>query len=224
MRMYSLGPLLVFLFLPAVTPAAVIFAEDFDAVSNLPAAGWVDINNSSPAGETSWFQGNPISSFTAQAGASNSYIAANFNNAAFGGDISNWLILPVLTLRNGDTLTFWTRTENGAVPGDSVQVRLSNGASSDVGTTSTSVGDFTTLLTTIDGAYPENWTQYSSTVSGLPGPTIARLAVRYSVTNTSVAGDIIGIDSLSVATAVPEPVTTLLLGLGVTILGLGRFR
>ena len=44
-----------------------------------------------PIGSTSWYQGD-VSIFTSQAGPADSYIAANFNNAAAGGTIADWLI------------------------------------------------------------------------------------------------------------------------------------
>ncbi|MCM3875354.1 MAG: choice-of-anchor J domain-containing protein, partial [Thermoanaerobaculia bacterium] len=69
--------------------------ENFDSVAGLGAAGWVLTNNSNPAGTTGWFQGN-AAAFSAQGGASGSYVAANLNGATFGGNISNWLITPTL--------------------------------------------------------------------------------------------------------------------------------
>ena len=49
-----------------------------------------------------------------------------------------------------------------------------NGASSNVGTTATDVGDFTTLLLDINPTYtttgyPNVWTQFTVTVSGVIG-------------------------------------------------------
>ena len=130
----------------AIPSQAALLNEPFDDITTLPGSGWVEINNSTTGGTTGWFQGN-TGVFASQAGATDSYIAANFNNAGFGGNISNWLLLPVLTLNNGDILSFYTRTETGPVPGDNLEVRLStNGASTNVGATTSSVGDFTTLL------------------------------------------------------------------------------
>src|SRR5687768_963878 len=86
--------------------ATVILTEGFDVV--VPA-GWDAINNSAPVGSTGWFQGN-VGVFTAQGGADNSYAAANFENAALGGNISNWLIAPELTVDDGTVLRFYTRS------------------------------------------------------------------------------------------------------------------
>jgi len=127
-------------------------SEGFDDINTLAGSGWAQINRSSPPGTTGWFQGNP-NTFASQAGAANSYIAANFNNTAVQGTISNWLITPVQTLQNGAQLTFYTRISNPNFP-DRLQVRMSlNGASTNVGSSATDVGDFTTLLLDINPNY-----------------------------------------------------------------------
>src|SRR5258706_8666039 len=113
--------------------ASTLLLENFDNVATLSASGWTIVNNSSPAGTTDWFQGNP-GVFSAQSGAANSYVAANFEAAAFGGNISDWLISPVLILQNADVIKFWSRTESGAIAPDRLELRLSlNGASANVG-------------------------------------------------------------------------------------------
>jgi len=198
--------------------ATSVLLENFDNVANLVPSGWAIVNNSSPTGTTDWFQGNPAV-FTAQSGAANSYIAANFEAAGFGGNISDWLISPTIPLRNTDTISFRARTENGSIAPDRLELRLSlNGSSTNVGGTDASVGDFSTLLLTINpalapGGFPESWALFSATVSGLGGPTNGRFAFRYNVSDTSVNGDYIGIDSVTV-TAVPEPATLVLLATG----------
>ena len=196
--------------------------ENFNDITTLPGAGWVQTNNSSPIGQTGWFQGNS-GVFSAQAGVADAYIAANYLNAdVLGGDISNWLLTPTLTLNNGDTLSFFTRTVDPASFPDRLEVRLSTNGGS------TSVGDFTTLLLTINPAlstsgYPSIWTQYTVSLSGLGGPTDGRFAFHYSVPDTLTNAEYIGIDTVSVA-PVPAPSTFVLLGSGIASLGFLRRR
>jgi len=202
--------------------------QDFDNISGLTSQGWTITNNSVPPSASSWFQGN-TGVFTSQTGSASSYIGANYLNTTPGGNISDWLILPALLLRNGDILTFYTRTEANSTYADNLEVRLSsNGTSANVGSTSSSVGDFTNLLMTINpaliaAAYPDSWTQETVTVSGLGDtPVDARLAFRYAVTDTMTHGDYIGIDSLTVSVqdaAAPEPSTIALLLIGLGSLG-----
>src|SRR5262249_24998598 len=103
---------------------------------------------------------------------------------------------------------------------DRLELRLSlNGGSTNVGATDLSVGDFSTLLLTINpalalGGFPENWALFSATISGLGGPTNGRFAFRYTVPDTSINGDYIGIDTVRV-TAVPEPSTIGLVSFGI---------
>jgi hypothetical protein len=210
-----------------VSASNILLSENFDNVANLVPAGWAIVNNSSPAGTTDWFQGNP-GVFSSQSGAANSYVAANFEAAGFGGNISDWLISPELTFMNGDVISFWSRTEAASAFPDRLELRLSlNGASTNVGATDASVGDFSTLLLTINpalapGGFPENWALFQATLSGLSGPTDGRLAFRYNVSDTSVNGDYIGIDTVRVTEFVPEPSTLVLLSAG--LVSAARFR
>jgi hypothetical protein len=215
----------VFLLAPAHARAAPILLNDFSNVANLAASGWTMINNSSPGGVTGWFQGNP-GVFTAPDG-TDGYIAANFLNTGFGGTISNWLLTPTLTLNDGDTLSFLTRS-TGSGFADRLEVRFSAGAGADVGATPASVGGFTTLLMTINPAlnpdgYPSDWTLMTVALSGLGGPTDGRFAFRYSIDDTNINGDYIGIDDVTL-NPVPEPATLTLLGTGLAGLGARRYR
>ncbi len=178
------------------------FSEDFADITVLP--DWYVQNNSSPLGTTNWFQGNDTV-FSAQAGAPTAYIGANFNNTSGVGTISNWLLTPELTLNDGDTFSFWTRTVDVPTFPDRLQVRLSTaGASINVGVGAEDVGDFTTLLLEINptlttGGYPNVWTQYTLMLSGIPSGATGRFAFRYYVTNAGPAGansDYVGIDTV----------------------------
>jgi hypothetical protein len=191
----------------SVCANATPFSENFDNVAGLGALGWLQTNNSTPAGESGWFQGN-TGVFGAQAGAADSYIAADYLNAGLGGNVDNWLISPLVTLNYGDMVSFFTRT-NGAVPGDSLDLLFSNG--------STNLADFSSVLSIPDTSYPTDWMQLSYTYTGASANL--RLAFRYRVTDTSANGDYIGIDSLNV-THVPEPSTLALIGAGLMLVPL----
>jgi hypothetical protein len=192
----------------ALVQATPIFSEGFDNVAGL--SGWTQINRSAPPGTTNWFQGN-ASVFPAFSGSTDSYIAANFENADIGGNISNWLITPVISLMNGYVVTFYTRSA-GALP-DRLELRLNTSGTTNVGATDTSVGDFTQLLLTVNPllgtSYPTGWTQFSATISGLAGPTNATLGFRYFVPDTNSNADYIGIDSFQISD-IPEPGTAML--------------
>jgi len=201
---------------------AAILTENFDEAggffgttgqSNVPSApvvpGWVVKNNSTPAGPSSWFSGSMSSPFPPQAGSG--FAAVNSDSLSGPANtISNWMITPVMSFGAGTPVTFWTRTVSSVTFPDRLQVRLStNGNSTDVGATNTSVGDFTTLVAEINpnqtqNGYPTQWTLESL---NLPVGGTGRLAFRYFVTNAGPGGtnsEMIGIDTLSV---VPEPLT-----------------
>lgn len=202
-------------------PNATI-TEAFDVVAGTPPcpASWTCTNNSAPLGTTNWFQGNSTV-FPAQAGATGTeYIAANFNNTAGAGDISNWLITPLVQFGSGSELRFWARVPTGgaAFP-DRLEIRVSS-AGTATGGTSTSTGDFSTLIGTINpslanvagtcdvpagppntGGFPETWCEFALTnAAGIPTTGSGHIGFRYFVTNGGPAGsnsDYIGIDTFS---------------------------
>lgn len=188
-----------------------VLDEGFDNVGQLP--GWVQVNAGIPAGDA-WFQGNP-GVFGAQAGAADAYIAANFLGAANGsGSVDNWLITPTLDLSGLTVLNFHTRHD--AAPGfaDLLEVRFEAG-------TGTDPSGFTTLLATVGGtaAYPTDWTQYAATVASTGS---GRFAFRY--TGAADTLNYIGLDTVSVVTAVPEPAAWTMLALGLGLVTVLRTR
>ncbi len=190
--------------------SAQSFSEGFETTSLL--TDWYVRNNSDTIASATlaanWSFADPLTTFSAQAGSTNSFLSCNYgstNNISTGATLSNWLFSPSRTFSNGDVISFYSRVS--AVPAlypDRLEVRLSTaGSGLNVGTSSSSVGDFTTVLLTINASltstgYPGSWTLYTATISGLSGPATGRVAFRYFVTNGGPAGlnsDFIGIDS-----------------------------
>jgi hypothetical protein len=97
--------------------------EGFDTVGSagppatgIFAAGWLTINNSSPIGDHNWGQGiapgqTDALGANAQSGVPNSFIQTDFNAGLpdSGAIVSDWLITPVLLLKNGATMSFYTQ-------------------------------------------------------------------------------------------------------------------
>lgn len=177
--------------------------EGFDNISSL--SGWV-INNAN--GGQSWFQGND-GIFAAQAGADNSYAAANFlSGASSTGAIDNWLITPELTLSGTTRITFFTRTASaGEGFDDNLGLLFGAGSGSEI------TGFKTSLLSIDSAAYPGDWTRYTAEFTGTG---TGRFAFHY--TGNVNASDYIGLDSVSIS-AVPEPSTWAMLGLGLAGVG-----
>ena len=150
---------------PSPTPTCPpIINEGFDNINNLP--GWVMLNHSQPLGTTNWFQGDN-SQFRAFDGFPTAYIAADFDNGGGVATISNWLLTPAISLQNGNTLTFYTRTLTGSTFPDRLQVRMStNGSSINVGTTATQVGDFINMLLDINPTYVSTDTRSVDPIHG----------------------------------------------------------
>jgi hypothetical protein len=203
----------------SVPVSAQSFTEEFVDITTLSGSGWFAQNNSDDAANatTNWgpitpgvmaprsegrFQGND-GVFPAYSGGVTEYIGDNYNATTGAQTISDWLMTPTVTIQNGDTISFWTRTGDGSSYPDRLELRMSlNGSSTDCGTLSTDVGDFSTVLVEINpsltvGGYPETWTQYSATISGVAAPTSGRFAFRYFVTDAGPSGtnsNYIGLD------------------------------
>jgi len=216
--------LYLFLLAPLMSVAqTTVYSYGFNnpTATMLGADGWFQTNQSNPVGASTWnVPTTAVTAFAsgAQSGAALSYAIVNFNSTTGAGDISNWLISPIVSLQNGDIITFYTRTVTpnaNPTPAntfpDRLELRLStNGAfTANPSAGELDLADFTTLCTSVNpnllltgaGSYPGVWTQYSYTVTGLTGPTDSKLAFRYWVIDggpTGANSNIIALDTFDV--------------------------
>ncbi|WP_264520427.1 T9SS-dependent choice-of-anchor J family protein [Flavobacterium sp. N1994] len=187
----------------------------FDGTTqNMLSAGWVQTNQSATADPLF-----PWSISTAatdpgvqgQSGGANSFCWVNYQSttSATGATISNWLISPTITVKNGDVISFYSKKGViGSTFADRLQLRMSiNGAATvNPSTGPDDLGNFTILLEDINPnlnltSYPSTWTLYSYTISGLLGITDCKFAFRYYVTDGGPSGansDLIHVDTFSV--------------------------
>ena len=186
---------------------SISFSEEFDSVYALESKGWVIKDNSEYF--TMWVQPGSYNSgkvpaptpFTAYSYVSSPYeyiLASLTPSTSSYYSVSSWLITPVLSVKNGDKISFYTRADTGNVYKDRLQVLMNSSSSSDVGNSTTSVGGFTQNLFDINsgyaaGAYPTTWTKYEHTFSGISGKINTRIAFRYYVSAITSARTI-GID------------------------------
>ena len=224
-----------------IDASAQSFSEGFNGTA-IPS-GWLATNLSTRASTGNpWTDGPGISDpdsgeVVVGPHEGDGFAIANYSSIGSGqGTISNWLISPeMFGISNGDTFSFFTTTTAASDYPDRLEVRLSTaGAGTSVGTSVTSTGTFTTLLLSVNsalavGGYPEDWTQYTVTVSGLAAPVDGRLAFRYFVTAggpTGTNSNIIGVDDFAytAAAAVPEPGTWALMAGGFGLLCARRLR
>jgi hypothetical protein len=199
------------------TAEAQQLTQDFEGT--FPPTGWIVRNQSTVIGTNTacWNQFLGTTPWAAHAG--NGQTGANFNCVGGANTISGWLITSQLTaLQNGNQVSFWTRKASPDNFADRLEVRLcldttpdSCGAAGSTGVTSSDVGNFTTLLLSINptlvlGVYPTAYTQFTVTLSGLPaGLSSGRVAFRYFVTNggSGANSDIISIDDVLVSSTSP---------------------
>lgn len=210
MRIKQIAAAAVVLCASVTAQAQVVLAEGFDDVAALASAGWLSFNTSTSPG-TNWFQGN-AGIFSSASGAAGSYAAANYlGTTGLTGSVSNWLVTPQLLLDPTSTISLAVRVAGGGFF-DRLEVLIS--------TTGTAPADFS-LTGSYGASTDEGWVT-PSFGTALSAPTPAYVAFRYVIADVTSAGNYLGIDNL-VITAVPEPTTGLLLGLGLAALATRKF-
>lgn len=197
------------LIVSAGAQSQTLLQENFNSLGSpiaLPT-GWTQLNLSSPIGSAGWFAGNPAN-FPAFNGPTNGYIGVNFNSGSGTSTLNNWLMTPVVTVQNGDKISFYTRTTTGSIYPDRLELRQSTaGAASTNPSGLTNVGSYSVLCLTVNQAlvaadYPQTWTKYTYTVTGLTGQVSSRFALRYTVPGGGPNGNnsnYIGVDAFQVA-------------------------
>lgn len=202
------------------------FTESFDQSSEAVSRGWTFLNKSIDLGNTQW--GNPVvppfDAYFSQNGPAG-YLWADYNStSSAAGVISNWAVSPVITLQNGDKISFYTRAQIYFYNTDStdfvnrLQVRMNIKNTGTNTGNGVNTGDFNILLLDINPgyraflytpymqrdpdarqAYPHLWTRFEATVSGLLTPIEGRFAFRYFVEEAGNNGrsTAIGIDEVN---------------------------
>ena len=192
----------------SVSAQELYIQEDFDDISLL--GDWEAVNQSSPIGDSSWFQGNGVY-LPAHLGEQNAYIGANHRNVDFvtdgSGVICNYLIMP--DLGSLESVSFYTRSSpasnNFNIYPDRMYVVYSPSGEINTGNCVDGFGDFTDTLLVInenqtvlnfpDGYPLLNWEQFQVEVNGS-----GRIAFVYFVEDAGFYGsnsNYIGLDTVT---------------------------
>lgn len=202
--------------------AQVVYSYGFDTAF---PADWITTNQSSPAGASTWTKatyttplsnaifgsGNTTTVPVGQSGGNNSFALVNFNSTTGAGIISNWLLTPVVNVKDGDVISFYTRkgTDGTQDYPDRLELRYST-ASTTVNPSggSSGLGSFTNLGVSVNPTlvtgfvYPKVWTKYQFTITGVGSTAVpVKFGFRYFVTDGGPSGnnsDLIGLDTFSV--------------------------
>jgi hypothetical protein len=178
----------------SVSDGSSTMKEEFAQVYKINQKGWIIKDNSVGTNNSSaWTQGYagkdksgtvygmPAYSFQSTED-EYAYSSTSFWDST--ATVSSWLISPVLSVKNGTTISFYTSGDAGYTYTDRMQVLISASGSSNVGDSSESVGSFTQVLFDINaeqkpGGYPQSWTKYNYTFTGIPAKTDMRVAFRH---------------------------------------------
>ena len=204
-------------------PASLSYHTEFDSLQTAIKEGWRAINKSNPASGENWqggaymatvsantvFKNSPFLSYISAHSykvSANEYALCPYTVGAGLSFVNCWLLTPGLSMKNGDQISFWTRTAEPVTNPDRMQVWLNpTSDGTNVGTNENETGEFTVKLLEINATqsttgYPTDWTKYEITLSGLPNgsvPKKLRIGFRYYVQGGGTSGsnsNEIGID------------------------------
>ena len=145
------------------------------------------------------------------AGSGGGYIGANFENAAAGGFVNNFLITPTFSTEFAGSVSFLAKADIFDPYYDLIRVGFSSGDSSPF---SFSLSPALTLT--------GDWVQYTFNYAAGGAGSVARFAIDY--TGWASNANYVGVDTLMV-TPVPEPSTWAMFGLGLAgLAAYGRRR
>jgi hypothetical protein len=192
------------------------FSEEFESISSATGNGWQFINKSSPIGTGGW-TGPSLSAYIPLF--SGSGYAFSFNTVAAGSStyatlssISNWIVSKPVILKNGDKIVFYTNSLTLDLTPTGLELRMNTKNDGVNVGDGDDPGDFSTILTTINGgqtynaadSYPTTWTRFEATISGLIEPVKGRIAFRYYVPanyQANVATTLVAIDRMTYTSA-----------------------
>lgn len=175
------------------------FTEEFVDFFNLTSTGWLFIDNSTSnlsGGSTNagWEQGrfgfdksgtwHGFSAFSYN-GLNTEYAYSTVWSSDTKVSVSGWMITPVLSVKNGDKISFYTRCDTTAAFANRMQVRMAKTSVDKLGSTSAlSTGYYKDVLLDINptqvlNGYPNTWTKYEYTFTGFSENTDVRIGFRH---------------------------------------------
>jgi hypothetical protein len=190
------------------SPIAQSFTEEFKDFTTLVSnSGWITDNNTGDTLGNSydlWSQGQTGTDKSGNASGLLAYSSSKspdeyaYSAPDYYFPMSSWLITPLLSVKNGDKISFYTSTSPDGYTSNRMQVLMSLSGGFDVGDSVNAVGSFTTVLLDINpteggGLYPVTWKKYEYTFTTLQEKTDIRIGFRHYETIPMKAGSI-GID------------------------------
>ena len=192
------------------TPITTSYTEEFDNFSVLQGKGWymTEYSQADTMGTTAWSPGTyggtktdtNFYGFNAYSYQNSPYeYAYSYDPAADSNlSVSSWMLSPILVVKNGDSISFYTRGDTTGIYTNRMQVLMDTLGSVNVGHSLTSVGSYTSTLLDINptqttGGYPTTWKKYDYTFSGLTGSKNIRIGFRHFMIHPTNARGI-GID------------------------------